>query len=182
MKFGSQIRAIHFMETEIPRNRGMPDIAVAALQQPHANRFPVTLEDWTAWARWQATPGEHSSAFRDRITTELKTEGVSGELVYIYSRGGFWLRNLTGNLLPIASPTPATPAPSRDALSSDSVVRITGGLPGDGPTRAMVDDHQIDLDDDEPAERFEARVMAEAKVRGATAIIIGGLPDEAGEN
>jgi hypothetical protein len=105
MKFGptSRIRVIHFEETEIPSAHFMPDIAVAGLDRFDIRKIRdglITRGHWLAWSRWQAGLGENSEAFRRRIVNELKAEGVSGELVFVYSRGAFWQRNVACKLIP----------------------------------------------------------------------------------
>jgi hypothetical protein len=104
MKFGptSRIKQIHFEETEVPRTHNMPDIAVAGLERIHPTTIAhgtIPRADWLAWSRWQAQIGENSDAFRRRITDELKAEGVSGELVFVYARGAFWIRNVACKLI-----------------------------------------------------------------------------------
>jgi len=105
MKFGphSGIKAIHFEETEI---HDMPLIAVAALDRPPPGWENWKLGNWTAWAHWRATPGEHRGAFRARIEQRLKIDrlsdlkdglvagsGIEGELVFVYTGAAYWQRS-----------------------------------------------------------------------------------------
>jgi hypothetical protein len=57
------------------------------------------------------------------------------------------------------------------------IIRISGGLPGDGPECALVDDLEMSRTIGETASAFETRVMEKARACGAMSIIIGGLPN-----
>ncbi len=95
-----------FEETVNPIWPEMADVAVA-------NLTPIPPSDFaggaTPTATWQAQAFETIDAFKGRITADLKANGTltgnrPGALVQIYSRGGFWVRNVVGaaNLPPVA--------------------------------------------------------------------------------
>jgi len=83
----------------------MPDCAVADF-----NPLPNTIGPNSSLATWTtgwpdggpayvAGPYESRAAFHARIITSLKAQGIGGVIIYEYSRGGFFERNISGTLL-----------------------------------------------------------------------------------
>jgi hypothetical protein len=83
----------------------MPDCAVADFNQlPDMIGPNSSLATWTTgWPdngpAFVAKPYEDHLTFRSRVIASLKAQGIVGVIVFEYSRGGFFERNVTGTLL-----------------------------------------------------------------------------------
>lgn len=85
--------------------RPMPDCAVADFSPLPLTVGPnSSLATWTSgWPEggpaYVAGPFESRNAFHARIIASLKAQGIGGVVIYEYSRGGFFERNIAGTLL-----------------------------------------------------------------------------------
>ena len=106
MKYGAGnvLTAIIWEEQINPRGQ-MPDVAVADPSPLPPSIAPnAPLAAWiSGWPdggpAFIAQPFENHTQFRSRITAALQAQGAGGQVIYEYSRGGFWQRNVGGTLL-----------------------------------------------------------------------------------